>query len=490
MIPMPASSRAVPGGTFSLSAETQIVVPRGSKGAAQVGAYLADLLRSSTGYRLPVTLSGDASPAGNITLQLSDDGRLATEGYVLDVKDDGVVAVAETAEGLFRGVATLRQLLPPGVESSTVRAGPWLIPGIHVEDNPRFEWRGAMLDVARHFFTVNEVKRYIDRISMYKINHLHLHLSDDQGWRIYIEKWPRLATYGGSVGVGGGPGGYYTQADYTEIVNYAAQRYITIVPEIDSPGHTNAALASYAALNCDGVARPLYTGTDVGFSSLCVDKEITYEFLDDVIGEIAARTPGRYFHIGGDETHETSEGDYAKFIERVERIVNSHGKAMMGWEEIARARVSGAIAQYWSPAARSGAELAEAVVTRNLKLVMSPAKYAYLDMKYDSTTSLGLRWAGFTGVKDSYDWEPTQVIAGIEDDDIVGVEAPVWTETIETIDDVEFMAFPRLPGIAEIGWSPVTGRSWSEYRSRLAGQGPRWDILAVNYYRSPEVDWG
>jgi hexosaminidase len=491
VIPKPASSRAVPGVTFLLSAETQILVPKDSEAAPQVGAYLADLLRSSTGHPLPVTTLGDASASGNITLRFSDEGKLGPEGYVLDVRDDGVVLIAETVEGAFRGAQTLRQLLPPEVEGSTVEAGPWLIPGVHVEDKPRFEWRGAMLDVARHFFTVDEVKRYIDLISMYKINRLHLHLSDDQGWRIYIEKWPRLATHGGSVEVGGGTGGYYTQADYTEIVEYAARRYIMIVPEIESPGHTNAALASYAELNCDGAARTLYTGADVGFSSLCVAKEITYEFLDDVIGEIAAVTPGPYFHIGGDEAHETTKGDYARFIERAERIVNSHGKAMVGWEEIVRAGISSsAIAQHWSPATRAGTELARAAVARHVKLVMSPARNAYLDMKYDSSTPLGVRWAGFTGVRDSYEWEPTAVVPGVGEDDIVGVEAPLWTETLETIEEIEFMAFPRLAGIAEIGWSPATGRSWDEYRNRLAAQGPRWDILSVHYCRSPEVDWG
>ena len=399
---------------------------------------------------------------------------------------------AGTSEGLFRAVQTLRQLLPAKVESASVQPGPWSVRSVRILDGPRFAWRGAHLDVSRHFFTVEEVKRYIDLISQYKVNVLHLHLSDDQGWRIVIDSWPRLATYGGSTEVGGGPGGYYTKADYRELVRYAADRYLMVVPEIDTPGHTNAALASYAELNCDGQAPPLYTGTDVGFSSLCVDKEITYEFLDDVIRELAELTPGRYIHMGGDEAHETQQDDYVRFIERVNRIVRDHGKLMMGWEEIAQAQLlPGTLAQHWSPATGSeeGTELARQAVAQGVKLVMSPANHAYLDMKYDPSTPLGLSWAGFVEARDAYEWEPAELVDGVGESAIAGVESALWSETLEDIDDIEFMAFPRLPGIAEIGWSPAEGRSWNEYRLRLAAQGPRWEAQDVDFYRSPQVPW-
>lgn len=229
---------------------------------------------------------------------------------------------------------TLRQLLPAKVEKDTVQSGPWLVAGGAVTDSPRYGWRGAMLDVSRHFFTVDQVKRYIDQLALYKVNKLHLHLSDDQGWRLAIDSWPRLTTHGGSTQVGGGPGGFYTKDDYREIVRYATSRYLEVVPEIDMPGHTNAALASYADLNCDGVAPPLYTGTDVGFSSLCVGKDRTYDFVDDVIRELAALTPGRYLHIGGDEAHSTSHEDYVTFMDRVQPIVAKYGKTVMGWHQL------------------------------------------------------------------------------------------------------------------------------------------------------------
>src|SRR5262249_8704198 len=178
---------------------------------------------------------------------------------------------------------------------------PFTVPAVHILDRPRYPWRGAMLDVARHFFGVEDVKRYIDLLALNKMNRLHLHLADDQGWRIEITKRPELTATGGSTQVGGGPGGFYTQAQFAEIVSYAADRFITIVPESDMPGHTNAALASVAELNCSGQSPQPFTGTDVGFSSLCVEKESTYRFIDDIVSEIAGMTPGPYFHVGGDE---------------------------------------------------------------------------------------------------------------------------------------------------------------------------------------------
>ena len=483
VIPAPASLKLVPGEQFTLTGDTRIIVA-GERDAVAVGRYLAELLRPSTGFRLPVAAGGTPAPH-SIALRVSGERRLGAEGYRLDVSAGTVMLRAGTAEGLFRGVQTLRQLLPGKAEADTVQLGPWVVPGVRVADRPRFPWRGAMLDVARHFFGVAEVKRYIDLLALYKINTLHLHLADDQGWRVQIDSWPRLATYGGSTEVGGGPGGYYTKKEYREIVRYAADRYITVVPEIDMPGHTNAALASYDELNCDGSAPPLHTGIKVGFSSLCIDKPVTYEFVDDVIREVAAMTPGRYIHIGGDEAHSTEHGDYVRFIERVEGIVRSHGKRMLGWEEIAGAGVSpGSVAQHWGTP-----ETARAAVGRGMPVVMSPAGKVYLDMKYNTGSKLGLEWAGHNSVRDSYEWDPGAYLDGVGERDVLGPEAPLWSETLRDIDDVEFMAFPRLPGVAERGWSPGEGRSWEDYRHRLAAHGTRWEVMSVNFYRSPQVPW-
>jgi len=342
-----------------------------------------------------------------------------------------------------------------------------------------------MLDVARHFFSVADVKRYIDLISLYKINVLHLHLSDDQGWRIEIKSWPKLTEIGGSTEVGGGKGGFYSQEEYSSIVKYAAKRYITVIPEIDMPGHTNAALASYASLNCDRRARKLYTGTRVGFSTLCTSDELTYKFIDDVIAEIASLTPGPYIHIGGDESHVTPLKDFIPFINRVQDIVNSYGKTMIGWDEISHADLDeGSIAQYWQ-----SAKNAKKAVDKGARLILSPAKRCYLDMKYDSSSVLGLTWAGYTEVDSAYIWSPTELVQGIDKDDILGIESPLWAETTETIDDIEYLAFPRLTGHAELGWSAIESPGWEEYRNRLGKHSKLLDLLEVNFYRSPLVDW-
>jgi hexosaminidase len=342
-----------------------------------------------------------------------------------------------------------------------------------------------MLDVARHFFGVDDVKHLVDLMALYKLNRLHLHLTDDQGWRIAIRSWPRLTSVGGRTAVGGGAGGHYTQRQYADLVAYARDRFVTVVPEIDMPGHTNAALASYAKLTCDGVAPPLYSGIDVGFSSLCIGKELTYTFVDDVVREVAALTPGPFVHVGGDEAKATDPRAYVDFLERVEQIVRSHGKRMVGWEETARSRLHAtSVVQHWYDAA-----LAARAVGQGAKVIMSPAAKAYLDMKYTPDTELGLVWAGTTDVRDAYTWDPATQVAGVSERDVLGVEAPLWSETTKTIADVEQLAFPRLIGHAEIGWSPRQGRSWKEYRWRLAAHGPRLRAQGVAYHASPQVPW-
>ena len=251
------------------------------------------------------------------------------------------------------------------------------LPALSITNSPRFAWRGAMLDVARHFFSVEDVKRYIDLISHYKINRLHLHLTDDQGWRIEIKSWPKLTEIGAQTQVNGGGGGFYTQEQYKDIVEYARNRYVTIIPEIDTPGHTNAALASYPELNVSEEAPDPYEGTEVGFSSLSINMEATYKFLDDVIRELAAITPGPYIHIGGDEAKSTPEEDYKLFIKRFQEIVYSHNKIPIGWAEIGETELdSRTIAQHWFGAAYQGAK------EQGCKIILSPANKTYLDIKY------------------------------------------------------------------------------------------------------------
>ncbi|MET9520151.1 beta-N-acetylhexosaminidase [Streptomyces sp. NPDC002994] len=493
VIPAPASVTEG-GSSYALTGRTRIRVDEDSREARRIGSYLADILRPSTGFALPVT-DWDADWDANDGIRLlldSEDDSLGDEGYRLESGRHGVTISALKPAGLFHGVQTLRQLLPASVEKDTRQQGPWVVAGGTIKDVPRYGYRGAMLDVSRHFFSVDKVKTYIDQMVLYKINKLHLHLTDDQGWRIAIDSWPRLTTYGGSTQVGGGPGGYYTKADYKEILRYAASRYLEVVPEVDIPGHTNAALASYAELNCDGVAPPLYTGTKVGFSSLCVPKDITYRFLDDVVREIAAMTPGKYFHIGGDEAHSTPHADYVTFMDKAQAIVGKYGKTVMGWHQLTGGNpVEGAVAQYWGLDRTSATEKAQVAnaAKNGTKLVLSPADRAYLDMKYDKSTPLGLNWAGYVEVDRSYDWNPGAYLPGAPAESVLGVEAPMWSETVWTNDQVEYMAFPRLPGIAELGWSPAATHDWDTYKVRLAAQGPRMSALGIDYYRSAQVPW-
>ncbi|MFD3568117.1 beta-N-acetylhexosaminidase [Streptomyces sp. NPDC058667] len=490
IVPVPAS--VTPDGEpYALTPTTRIGVDGTSRETKAIGRYLAGLLRPATGYPLPVV--DEAAAAGGIRLRLSPgDTALGEEGYRLRSAPDGLTLTAREPAGLFRGVQTLRQQLPAAVEKDSVQPGPWKIAGGTITDTPRYAYRGAMLDVSRHFFTVDEVKRYIDQLALYKINTLHLHLTDDQGWRITVDSWPRLTSHGGSTEVGGGPGGFYTKEQYREIVQYAASRYQEVIPEIDMPGHTFAALASYAELNCDNIAPPLYTGIKVGLSSLCVPKEITYDFVNDVIREIAALTPGRYLHIGGDEAHSTPHADYVAFMDRVQPVVAQYGKKVVGWHQLTSTTpAEGALVQYWgldrTPAAEK--ERVAAAARNGTGLILSPADRTYLDMKYTKDTPLGLAWAGHVEVRESYDWNPATYLPGAPESAVRGVEAPLWTETLSTTADLDVMAFPRLPGVAELGWSPAETHDWNTYKTRLAEQAPRFEALGIDFYRSPQVPW-
>lgn len=485
LIPMPVSVTATDS-VFELTDATDIYVENGSQEIQKIGQYLADNLNPSTGLDIKVIPTGRPSNPGNIYLALnSGDSQLGEEGYELKVTTRGVELMANQPAGLFRGIQTLRQALPARIEMSDKQSGSWQVPTGTIRDFPAYAYRGAMLDVARHFFSVEDVKRYIDLIAAYKMNSMHLHLSDDQGWRIEIKSWPKLTTHGGSTQVGGGKGGFYTQEQYADIVRYAQDRYITIIPEIDMPGHTNAALASYPELNCDDKARELYSGIEVGFSTLCTSKEITYKFVDDVIRELAALTPGPFIHVGGDESHVTPMKDYIPFINRVQDIVQSHGKRMIGWDEVTNASLKpSSVAQYWAKA-----EYAKSAADQNAKVIISPAKKAYLDMQYDSTTKYGLHWAAYIELDSAYMWSPDKLVPGVTKEHILGIEAPLWTETITTMEELEYMVFPRLPGIAEIGWSPDSVRSWDKYRARLGKHGKRLKAMDVNYYPSKKIDW-
>ncbi|WP_327652226.1 beta-N-acetylhexosaminidase [Micromonospora aurantiaca] len=492
VVPAPEHVRPDPAGDFTLSADA---VLRVSPAGRDVAEQLAGWLRPATGFPLPVADTGEDGP---LTLTLSaaaparpgepDDARLGDEGYRLDVTTGGVRITAATPAGLFHGAQTLRQLLPAPIESPTAVAARWAVPGGTIVDRPRFPYRGAMLDVARHFFAVEDVLRVVDHLARYKLNHLHLHLTDDQGWRIAVDSWPRLAEVGGATAVGGGPGGWYTRDDYRRIVAYAARRHVTVVPEIDLPGHTNAALVAYPELAPGKIAPPPYTGTEVGFSFVDPADERTYAFVADVVGEVAASTPGPWLHLGGDEAFKVPADSYRSFVERAQRLVAATGKTVVGWHQLApAAHVDGRVLQWWGTNG-DDPETADAV-RRGARLILSPGNHAYLDMKYAPDTPIGHDWAGLIDVRRAYEWDPGSHVRGVPAEAVLGVEAPLWTESITTPAEVEFMLFPRLPAVAELGWSPRETHDWSRFRSRLAAHGPRWSTAGIAFHPSPEIPW-
>ena len=527
LIPVPDSIVLDGSSGFVFDSSTTIVVDIGDTEALRIGEMLASWIGNTVESRPPV-LMAEGNAAGGAAARAdagTDVGRdagtdvgtvrltragaeasLGPEGYTLTASADGVTIRAPEAAGLFYGVQTLRQLLPAVVEYTAAYPLPPTVPGVSIVDRPRFEWRGLMLDVSRHFLPPDDVRRFIDLMALYKLNRLHLHLSDDQGWRVEIPGRPALTSHGGSTEVGGGPGGFYTVDEYEGLVRYAAARFVTVVPEIDMPGHTNAALASIPELNCDGVVPALYTGTAVGFSSVCTEREATYAFVEDVVRELSRMTSGPYFHMGGDEVRTLSDEQYEGFVSRVQDIVRAHGKQMVGWDEIAMADVgAGTVIQLWRPLWRSEAEqpldsaaaaaanaLRDGVaraIRAGARVLLSPADRVYLDLKYDSSTALGLTWAGIPDTRTAYDWSVSDLFSEIPEGTVIGIEAPLWSETLGTVHDFEFMAFPRLPGVAEIGWSRDEHRLWEEYRLRLAEHAERWTVLGVNFRRSPLVPW-
>jgi hexosaminidase len=521
LVPCPRSVRLNDDTSFTLSADTVVAGP------ADAVATLTEAVAVRTGIRLPpsslgetqlrrssATLrGGDASDGVSTTvsavvsaIDLAVSGAGATEAYRLAVTAGSVRIEGTDAAGLQHGIHTLMQLLASEGDH-------WSIPAIEIDDAPRFAHRGLMLDVARHFFPVPVVTRLIDAAAALKLNVLHLHLSDDQGWRLALTSRPELQTRAAGTSVGGDPGGYYSADDYRAILEHAAQRHMTVIPEFDGPGHTHAVGLAYPEVAADptvtddvlaavrdfGGGVPTrdepYTGLAVGFSSLRVGSPEADAFLADVFGELAALTPGPFLHIGGDEALGTSDEDYTAYVAHVTRLVTELGKIPVAWHEAGTAAAPGTVGQYWGFATRTdaeaGARLAE-FVRRGGRVILSPADAVYLDMKPRADAPLGLVWAeGPTSVERSYRWDPTTVVTGIEEDDILGVEAALWTETIRSEADIDAMVFPRLASAAEIAWSPGAApeRTWASFRERVAGLAPGWTAAGIRFDRAPEIPW-
>ena len=506
VIPVPA--RLEPSaGEFRLDANTRILADAPARPAAEL---LAARLRSATGFNVKIKSATTLPREADI--RLVTDGTGNPESYTLSATPQGVVIHAPGAAGIFYGTETLLQLLPPEIFSAKPVAGTvWSAPGVEIADVPRYPWRGFMLDVSRHFFTKPEVEQVLDLMALYKLNTFHWHLVDDQGWRIQIKKYPKLTSVGawrGAIGFGLDPkdataydrsgryGGFYTQREIREVVAYATARHITVVPEIEMPGHSSAALTAYPQFGCPHIdfAVPAKGGVFTGV--YCAGNDATFGFINDVLSEVAPLFPGKYIHIGGDEVVKSNWQHCAKcqlrikneglkdekelqsyFIRRVEKLVTSHGKSLIGWSEIREGGLAPSAALMdWIgggvESARSGHDV-----------VMSPTKYSYFD-HYQSTNHMQepLAIGGFLPLKRVYEFEPMPVKLAPEfQSHILGGQANLWTEYIPSLARVEYMMFPRLCALAEVNWSPASARDWEGFKERTGVNEQRLAAMGVNY---------
>ncbi|MFC4122843.1 family 20 glycosylhydrolase [Nonomuraea zeae] len=512
LIPQPVSVTETGATPFTLHPNTRILAD--GDGAQAPAGYLARLLRRATGQKLKVAAhgSGPAPIVVEVGASKGPEGHEA-EGYTLSVTAAEIRLRAATPNGALNGVQTLRQLFPQWIESKDVVDTAWTVPAVRITDYPRFAHRGMMLDVARSFYPVGEVKAAIDAAAPFKINRLHLHLTDDQGWRIAVGNPPVSPSgidYGLLTRVGGGtamtergtePGitGFYTKADYAEIVRYAGENGMTVIPEFDMPGHVNSALHSIPQLNTAG-SRPRpaagettvpHNGTgSVGYSSFDANSAVTYEFAEHVLTEIAAMTPGPYLHTGGDEAHVTSHADYVKMVDAFTARVHALGKTVVGWNEYTGTALpqDNAVVQFWNG---DRAAVAGAVNDRGAKVVLSPAANTYVPQKQDPRQPEGGTWAcgGVCGLDRHYNWDPGTYIPGIRESSVLGVESALWGEFIRRLAQAQYYSYPRLIATAEVGWTPQAQRDYTGFTTRLSKIGGRLTVQGTNFFPTAGVPW-
>lgn len=450
-------------------------------GGEKTASWLKELLES-TNTQVEIT-QGTACGNWNIVTDTTLLEQLGEEGYLLDVAQEGVTLKSATEAGLFYAVQTVRQLMPGAIENNSLAGTEVQLREVHVEDVPKYSWRGTMLDVARSFFDLDYLKQHVNRMALYKLNRLHLHLTDDQGWRIEIKSKPALTEIGSKGSVTGGVSGYLTQEEYKELQDYALARNIIIVPEIDMPGHIYSALVAYPELNCDNNANlepakatppALYSGHEVGWSKLCLTKPIVYDFVSTVIGELADITKGPWIHIGGDEIEDPL---YKTFVVKADSIVQHYGKTAIGWEEVTQAPVSSSlISQQWTGNT-------ESVV--DVKVIQSICSHFYLDHANVPGQENTNNWCKESGVslEDTYSFRS-------DNPNVIGVEAALWTEMVHNEETADNRYWPRLVALAEVAWTPESKMDFSNFVTRLSRQSGRLDNMGINYFPTPEVEWG
>jgi hexosaminidase len=516
IIPAPWETK-ISEGVFKINNQTLVFVESGNQKALQVAKYLVGQFEKSGDIKLPISETVERATIPNTILLTSAgiDKELGTEGYVFESNPSGVIIKGKPA-GLFYGVQTLFQLLPPQIYNvdSAHTSVDWEIPAVRIKDKPRFPWRGMHLDVCRHIFPVDFIKKYIDYIAMHKMNVFHWHLTEDQGWRIEIKKYPQLTEIGAYrdgtvVGHVGKPhvtddiryGGYYTQDEIREIVDYARDRFITVVPEIEMPGHSVAALASYPHLSCTGGPFKVRQVWGIEDDIYCAGKNSVFSFLQDVLTEVLELFPSEYIHIGGDEAPKDRWENCPKcqqrikdeglkdehelqsyFIKRIEEFLNSKGRQIIGWDEI----LEGGLAPNAAVMSWRGIEGGIAAAQQTHDVVMSPTSHCYFDYYQSDESMEPLAIGGFLPLEKVYEFEPIPVGLSTEQEKhILGAQGNVWTEYIKTPDMVEYMALPRMCALAEVVWSTKDQRDLSSFLSRMNFHYDRMDELGINYFQPP-----
>jgi hexosaminidase len=498
---VPKPVRLIEGkGFFMLDSTSTMVSDRGNVRLDSMAELMVSTIRRATGF----VIRRSTIPAGSGSIVLTVDPKqsgLRKEGYALTVSPRQVRIVGFDEAGVFYGFQSLLQLLPPEITSEQVVHGmEWRIPCITIEDYPRFSWRGMHLDVGRHFFPVSFIKKYLDLMAMYKLNTFHWHLTEDQGWRIEIKRYPLLTQVGAwrkqTMGDGVPYGGFYTQDEIRDVVAYAKERYIVIVPEIEMPGHAKAALAAYPQYSCRQI--PIDVGTKWGVEKdvYCAGNDSTFIFLENILKEVFDLFPGKYVHIGGDECPKDrwkecpkcqarikseglrdEQGLQSYFVTRIEQFINANGKRMIGWDEILEGGLPpNATVMSWRgtqggiDAARSGHDV-----------VMTPTSNCYFDYSQSLTGELDSTRA-FLPIDSVYDYEPVPgLLTAEEARHVLGSQGNVWTEWMSDSRRVEYMLLPRMCALSEMVWTPKTLRNYADFRNRMLKQYNRLSCMHVQF---------
>jgi len=515
IIPLPQSVEARKG-AFTLKKDTRIYIPEGLADWDLPAQYFTAMTATSSGYRLVIQPFKKFKEAkGNSIYFLQDPSILSDEGYILEVKSNAVIIRAKTAAGAFYGVQTLRQIFPPEFGGThSYGSVKWVAPACFIQDAPRFSYRGMHLDVGRQFFQPVFVKKYIDMLAMHKLNTFHWHLTEDQGWRIEIKKYPelqRVASCRKETLIGHYNDmpqrfdgkkycGFYTQREIKDIVEYAKKRFVTIIPEIEMPGHALAALSAYPELGCTGGPYEAATKWGIFDDVFCAGNEKTFAFLDDVMSEVCDLFPSTYIHIGGDECPKTRWEACEKckkrmkdeglkdahelqsyFIRRMEKTLALHNRKIIGWDEI----LEGGLAPTATVMSWRGIEGGIAAAQAGHDAIMSPGTHCYFDHYQSDPSTEPTAIGGLTTLEKVYSYEP--IPEGLSPEaakHIIGAQGNVWTEYMPKSEQVEYMAFPRVCAMAEVVWSAKGKRNWTDFAKRIQPHMTRLDAAGVKFARS------